>query len=116
MPASCLQVLKEKLQDAEVNFETLKTALDLEKVSAETRLKDVMEKHETELTEKDCTLKHLQQVLQSAQTSCDELTAQNQELQSTVEAQDKTCKDLVDEVKQLQGEFGLSYGRHKMLE
>ncbi|XP_032895867.1 golgin subfamily B member 1 [Amblyraja radiata] len=96
------QILKEKLQDAEVNFETLKTALDLEKVSAETRLKDVMEKHETELTEKDCTLKHLQQVLQSAQTSCDELTAQNQELQSTVEAQDKTCKSLVDEVKQLQ--------------
>ncbi|XP_051889359.1 golgin subfamily B member 1-like [Pristis pectinata] len=95
------KVLKEKLQDAEANFATLQTTLDQEKVSAEMTLRELMEKYEVELTEKDHTLMHLQQTLQSSQASCAELTAQSQQLQSTVEAQEKICQALTDEVKQL---------------
>ncbi|XP_069764126.1 golgin subfamily B member 1-like isoform X2 [Narcine bancroftii] len=96
------QVLAEKLQDAETNFTTLQTALNLEKLSMETKLREMMEKHEMELTEKDRTLAHLQQALQNAQTSCAELTAQSQQLQTAVETQEKMCKALTDEMKQLQ--------------
>ncbi|XP_062929005.1 golgin subfamily B member 1-like [Mobula hypostoma] len=99
------KVLNEKLHEVEDNLSTLRAAFDLEKVSFEARLRELVEKHETELTEKDCTLMHLQQTLQTAQTSYDELTAQNQQLQNTVEAQEKLCQALTDEVKLLKDDL-----------
>ncbi|XP_072418880.1 golgin subfamily B member 1-like isoform X1 [Chiloscyllium punctatum] len=96
------QVLGEKLQEAEASIAMLQTALESEKLSAETRLREVTEKYETELMEKNCTVTQMQQALQNAQLSCADLTAQNQELQSVMEDQERMCKRLTDEIKELQ--------------
>ncbi|XP_059842943.1 golgin subfamily B member 1-like isoform X1 [Hypanus sabinus] len=99
------KVLNKKLQELEDNLSTLQAAFDLEKVSSETRLRELVEKHEIELAEKDRTLMHLQQTLQTALASYDELTAQSQQLQNTVEAREKICQALTDEVKLLKDDL-----------
>ncbi|XP_067861368.1 golgin subfamily B member 1-like isoform X3 [Heptranchias perlo] len=96
------QTLAEKLQQAEADNATLQAALESEKLSAETQLREVTEKHETELAEKDSAITQLQQALQAAQSSCNDLTAQSQQLQSAMEDREITCKMLADEIKELQ--------------
>ncbi|XP_059510508.1 golgin subfamily B member 1 isoform X2 [Stegostoma tigrinum] len=96
------QVLGEKLQEAEASIAMLQTALESEKLSAEAQLREVTEKYETELMEKNYIAAHMQQALQDAQSSCTDLTAQNQKLQSVMEDQERMCKKLTDEIKELQ--------------
>ncbi|XP_072327322.1 golgin subfamily B member 1-like [Scyliorhinus torazame] len=96
------QLLREALKEAESNIAFLQTALESERLSAETRLSEVTEKYETELVEKNCAVTQLQQALQDAQFSCTDLTAQKQQQQSVMEDQERMCKTLTDEIKKLQ--------------
>ncbi|XP_067915447.1 golgin subfamily B member 1-like isoform X2 [Heterodontus francisci] len=96
------QALREKLQEAEANIAALQAALESERLSAETQLRKVTEKYETELAEKNCTATQMQQALQDAQSSCTDLTAQNQQLQSVIEDRERMCKTLTNEIKELQ--------------
>uniref|UniRef100_UPI00398F3D56 golgin subfamily B member 1-like isoform X2 n=1 Tax=Pristiophorus japonicus TaxID=55135 RepID=UPI00398F3D56 len=99
------KTLVERLQEAEANNATLQAALESESLSAETRLREVTEKHETELVEKDCTVTQLRQALQDAQSSCTDLTTQSQQLQRAMEDRERTCKTLTDKIKELQDEL-----------
>ncbi|XP_041057983.1 golgin subfamily B member 1 [Carcharodon carcharias] len=96
------QVLKEKLQEAEANIAILQTALESERLSAETQLREVTEKYKTDLAEKNCAVTQMQQALQDTQSSCADLTAQNQQLQSVMEDQERMSKTLTDKIKELE--------------